>query len=303
MLRRRTDLADEAKALFEESAEKTTELTGVRARQYGRRGCAVTAVDVLDCHGSRAIGKPVGHYRTVDLNGAARTAEEVFTGAVQCVAEELRRMLPERRADAPVLVAGLGNRDITPDAIGPKAVENILVTRHLTRSLPKEFAGFTPVCAMAAGVLGATGVESAEMIRGVAGRVKPAYVIVVDALVSRRMERLCATIQLSDTGLIPGSGIGNYRNALNEDTLNVPVLSVGVPTVIEAATLAADLLAESGADLGEEPFSARFDTSVIVTPKDIDCRVRELARMVGYGVNLALQPALTVEDITAFLSA
>lgn len=301
MLKKRTDLADEAKTLFEESAEKTTELSGVRARQYGRRGCEVTAVDVLDHQGSKAIGKPVGHYRTVDLNRQAQTVESFFPETVQCIAEELRRMLPERKDGAPVLVAGLGNRDITPDAIGPQTVENILVTRHLTQSLPKEFAAFTPVCAMAAGVLGATGVESAEMIRGVAGRVKPAYLIVIDALVSRRMERLCATVQLSDTGLIPGSGIGNYRSALNEDTLHVPVLSVGVPTVIEAATLAADLLEESGVDMGEEPFSARFDTSVIVTPKDIDSRVRELARIVGYSVNLALQPALTVDDITAFL--
>lgn len=299
MQMRRTDLADEAKALFEEQAEKTTQLQGVRAREYGRRGCSVTAVDVLDRAGSEAIGKPVGRYLTVDLKGTP--SETSFSDAAQCIAEELRRMLPRREGDAPVLVAGLGNRDITPDAIGPQAVENILITRHLTQSLPEQFGAFTPVCAVAAGVLGTTGVESAELIRGVAARVKPAFVIVVDALVSRRLDRVCATVQLSDTGLIPGSGIGNYRNALNEDTLQIPVLSVGVPTVIEAATLAADLLEESGAACAEPLPSARFDPGVIVTPKDIDSRVHELSRLIGYGINLALQPALTVEDVTAFL--
>ena len=299
MYQRRTDLADEAKELFEASAEKTTTLEGVRARQYGRRGCSVTAVDVLDHEGSRAIGKPMGRYLTVELR---RNQEpSYFPDTARCIAEELRRLMPRRTLDAPVLIAGLGNRDITPDAIGPQVTENILITRHLQQSLPELFSSFAPVCAISTGVLGTTGVESAEMIHGVVQRIRPAYLIVVDALVSRKMERLCATVQLSNTGLIPGSGVGNYRNALNEDTLHVPVLSVGVPTVIEAATLAADLLEESGAEIAEEPFSAKFDRSVIVTPKDIDSQVKELSRLIGYGINLALQPDLTVEDITAFL--
>lgn len=296
MLTKRTDLADEARELFAESAEKTTQLQGVRSRQYGRRGCAVTAVDILDGSGSRALGKPVGRYRTLDLS--AEAGEEPFAENARCIAEELRRLLPHREGDAPVLVAGLGNRAITPDAIGPQTVENILITRHLKQSLPGEFAAFAPVCAVEAGVLGTTGVESAEIVRGVAERVKPACVIVIDALVSRRMQRLCATVQLSDTGLVPGSGIGNHRAALNEDALHVPVLSVGVPTVIEGATLAADLLEEAGAEVDE---AALPDSSMIVTPKDIDERVRRLSRLVGCGINLALQEGLAVEDVLALM--
>ena len=297
---KRTDLADEAGELFARGAEKTTALPGVRARRYERRRCAVTAVQVLDARGSRAIGKPVGKYLTVALRSES-PADPCFSEEALCIAEELRRLLPPRGGSAPVLVAGLGNRAVTADNVGPAVVENLLITRHLEGSLPADFPPLAPVCAVAPGVLAATGVESAEVVRGVAARVRPACVIVVDALVARRLERVCRTVQLSDTGLVPGSGVGNHRAALNEDTLHVPVLAVGVPTVIEAATLAADLLEEGGAEEAEEPFSARFETPFIVTPKDIDTQVRELSRLVGYGINLALQPALKVEDITAFL--
>ena len=296
MLTKRTDLADEAKALFEQSAGKTTALQGVRAREYGRQDCRVTAVDVLTPQGGAALGKPVGRYRTMAVH-AGREAPERFSREARCIAEELRALLPPLAGDAPVLVAGLGNRRITPDAIGPQTVEHLLITRHLRGALGPQFPALTPVCALAAGVLGETGVESAELVRGVAARVQPACVIVVDALVARRMDRLCATVQLSDTGLVPGSGVGNHRSALNRETLGVPVLSVGVPTVIEAATLAADLLEEAEAPSD----AARFDRSVIVTPRDIDAQVQDLSRLVGYGINLALQSELGMADLAALL--
>lgn len=301
MLKKRTDLADEARELFAQSSEKTSALQGVRARTYERRGCAVTAVQVLDRQGSEAIGKPVGKYLTVDLQEEAGLSDPCLSQEALCIAEELRRLLPKLTKDTPVLVAGLGNRRITSDAVGPGVVENLLVTRHLKDTLGPDFPALTPVCAVAAGVLADTGVESAEVVRGVAERVKPACVIVVDALVSRRLGRVCQTVQLSDTGLVPGSGIGNHRSALNEDTLHMPVLAVGVPTVIQAATLAADLLEESGAEAAQEPFSARLADDIIVTPKDIDARIRHLSRLVGCGINLALQPALSPEDVAALL--
>lgn len=291
---KRTDLADEARELFEEQAGKTTQLQGVRARQYGRRGCAVTAVEILNAAGSAALGKPAGRYRTIDL--APGEGAETFAENARCLAEELRRLLPRRQGDAPVLVAGLGNRAVTPDAVGPWAAEQILVTRHLRRTLGAPFSAFAPVCALEPGVLGTTGMESAEIVQGVARRVQPACVIVIDALVSRRMQRLCATVQLSDTGLIPGSGIGNHRAALNEETLHVPVLAVGVPTVIEGATLAADLLEQAGAAAEE---SALPPVSLLVAPKDIDRRARRLARLTACGINLALQRELDVEDALA----
>ena len=294
---KRTDLADEAGELFARGAEKTTALPGVRARRYERRRCAVTAVQVLDARGSRAIGKPAGKYLTVALRSES-PADPCFSEEALCIAEELRRLLPPRGGSAPVLVAGLGNRAVTADNVGPAVVENLLITRHLEGSLPADFPPLAPVCAVAPGVLAATGVESAEVVRGVAARVRPACVIVVDALVARRLERVCRTVQLSDTGLVPGSGVGNHRAALNEDTLHVPVLAVGVPTVIEAATLAADLL-ESGRAAAPEAWAA--GENAVVTPKDIDGQIRRLGRLVGLGINLALQPALDAEDLAALL--
>ena len=193
MLTKRTDLALEARELFEESVGETTALQGVQAQEYGRRGCAVTAVDILNGQGSHALGKPVGRYLTVTLE-QENLSGKGFEDAARCIAEELRRLLPPLDGEKPVLVAGLGNRDVTPDALGPLAVDALLITRHLKESLPGEFAAFSPVCAMAPGVLGQTGVESAEVIRGVAERVKPCCVIVIDALMSRRLSRLCATV-------------------------------------------------------------------------------------------------------------
>ena len=297
MMTKRTDLALEARELFEESVGKTTALQGVQAQEYGRRGCTVTEVDILDGQGSRALGKPVGRYLTVALE-QNNLSGKGFEEAARCIAEELHRLLPPLDEEKPVLVAGLGNRDVTPDALGPLAVDALLITRHLKESLPGEFAALSPVCAIAPGVLGQTGVESAEVIRGVAERVKPCCVIVIDALMSRRLSRLCATVQLSDTGLIPGSGVGNHRCALNEDTLHVPVLSIGIPTVIDGATLAADLLEEAGA----EETAASLREGMIVTERSIDERIRRLARLTALGVNLALQSALDVEDVAAFLS-
>ncbi len=299
MLTKRTDLALEGKELFEESAGSITQMDGVRAKEYERRGYHVTAIDVLDGRGSKAIGKPMGKYVTIDLSG--EESGEAFEQKARCMAEELRKMLPCSLSEKSVLVAGLGNRSITPDAIGPQAIEQILITRHLKESLPEEFSIFSSVCAVAPGVLGTTGLESAEFVRGLVEKVKPSCLIVIDALVSRRMQRLCRTVQLSDTGLVPGSGIGNHRKALNEETLHLPVLSVGVPTVIDAATLAADLLEGSGVEDAESVLPSPLQSGVIVTTKEIDAQVRELSKLVAYGINLALHRSLTVEDITAFL--
>ena len=184
-------------------------------------------------------------------------------------------------------VVGLGNDAMTPDAVGAAALEHLLVTRHMVRSMPRQFGALTPVAALATGVLARTGVETLELIRGAADRLHPSVVIAIDALAARSRHRLCATVQLGDTGLIPGSGVGNHRKAVNARTLGVPVIALGVPTVIDGAALCG----------GEDaPPSGLF-----VTPQDIDRRVRELGRLIGYGVTLALQPGLTPEDAAALL--
>ena len=223
---------------------------------------------------------------------------DFFERAVRAVGSQLKELLPE---EGPVLIIGLGNEAMTPDAVGPLAADNILITRHLIAAMPKHFSGFRPVAVFRTGVLGTTGVESAEAVRGLVAEVKPALVIAIDALASRRCERVCTTVQLSDTGIIPGSGVGNHRAALNRETLGVPVLAVGIPTVVDAATLAADLLEESGVENIDSETLRGGKGDLMVTTRDIDQQVRDLSKVVGYGINWALQD-LEIEEMNALLS-
>ena len=190
---------------------------------------------------------------------------------------------------------------MTPDAVGPLAADSVLVTRHLIAAMPKHFSGFRPVAVFRTGVLGTTGVESAEAVRGLVAEVQPALVIAIDALASRRVGRVCTTIQLSDTGIIPGSGVGNHRAALNRETLGIPVFAIGIPTVVDAATLAADLLEASGITDSDAETLRSSQQNLMVTPRDIDAQVRDLSKVVGYGINWALQD-LDIEEINALLS-
>ena len=293
---RRTDLALEARELWQERAGETTKLSGVEAREGLREGLPVTTVRVLDGEGERELGKPRGAYVTLTLEGLERREEDIFNRAVRAVSGELFQLIRDVPPGGLVLVAGLGNRSITPDAVGPKVHEYTLVTRHLVQRLPEQFGTLRPVASLAAEVLGATGVESGEVVRAVCEKIRPACVIAVDALASRSVERLCRTVQLSDTGITPGSGVGNHRLGLSRETLGVPVVAIGVPTVVDAATLAADLLGT------REPPDLDRGRELLVTPKDIDSQVSDLAKVIGYGINLALQPGMGVEELELLLS-
>ena len=298
MFAKRTDLALEARELWQESAGKTTRLAGVKATKRKQEGYPVTRVDILDQRGEEALGKPRGTYLTVDLTTFWQRREDFFQRAVRAVGAPLKELVP---TEGPVLVVGLGNRAMTPDAVGPLAADHVLVTRHLISAMPRQFSGFRPVSVLRSGVLGTTGVESAEAVRGLASEVKPACVIAVDALASRRVGRVCAAVQLSDTGIIPGSGVGNHRHPLNAETLGVPVIAIGVPTVVDSATLAADLLEETGVtDYDEEKLRASRQ-NLMVTPRDIDQQVRDLGKVIGYGINWALQD-LDIDEMNALLS-
>ena len=270
----RTDLALESVQAACSGAEAGT-ISGVRSRERTREGYAVTDIRVEDEDGAQALGKPVGRYVTVDLGPYFRREADYFDRGVRCLAGELAALLPE----GPVLAAGLGNRAMTCDAEGPTSIDNLRVTRHMIRAMPRQFADFRPVAAVCPGVLARTGLEALELVRGAVERVRPAAVIAVDALAARDSARLCATVQLSDTGLVPGSGVGNRRSALDRGTLGVPVIAVGIPTVVDA-----------------DPRAGLF-----LTPRDIDQRIRELGRLLGYGITLALQPSLTAADVTALL--
>ena len=298
MFAKRTDLALEARELWQESAEKTTRLSGVKATKQRSEGYPVTRVDILDERGEKALGKPRGTYRTIDLTAFWQRKSDFFERAVRAVGGQLKELLP---GEGTVLVIGLGNGAMTPDAVGPLAADSVLVTRHLIAAMPRHFSGFRPVAVFLTGVLGTTGVESAEAVRGLVAQVEPSLVIAVDALASRRVGRVCTMVQLSDTGIIPGSGVGNHRSALNQETLGVPVFAIGVPTVVDSATLAADLLEESGIRDYDGEALQKSRQNLMVTPRDIDQQVRDLSKVVGYGINWALQD-LEIEEINALLS-
>ena len=289
MLSVRTDLAVEAHRLWQESAGKTTRLPGVKAREERVDGFKAEWVEILDDEGEKALGKKRGTYITMDIAALWKRDEGSMKRAAQALAALLAPMLP---GEGTILVAGLGNRALTADALGCSAVERLLVTRHLGKILPM----LRPVAAMAGGVLGQTGMEAAEWVRGITARVKPAAVVLVDALAAREVDRLCNSIQLTDTGLTPGSGVGNHRMALGEETVGVPVVAMGVPTVVEAGTLARDILAEAGLERAV-PDCLGGGRSFFVTPENIDLKIRELSRLVGYGISLAAQPGLAFEDL------
>ena len=299
MFQKRTDLALEARELWQETAEHGTQLSGVKVVKSRQEGYPVTQVEILDSRGESALGKPQGCYITLDFSSFWERRPNFFERAVRALGDRLKALIP---SDGPALIIGLGNAAMTPDAIGPLALESVLVTRHLIAAMPKQFSGFRPVAVFRTGVLGTTGFESAEAVQGLTEQVKPALIIAIDALASRRTGRVCTTIQLSDTGIIPGSGVGNHRMALNQETLGVPVYAIGVPTVVDAATLAADLLEDVG--IADEIDSDKLRESrqnFMVTPRDIDAQVRDLAKVIGYGINWALQD-LDIEDINALLN-
>ena len=217
----RTDLAEEAQALWRQSAGKTTQLEGVKARSWEEHGVERHQVQILNEQGEKALGKPRGTYETLWVPGDGRPTPE----AAEALGEAVRDLLDLRGGES-VLVVGLGNRAMTPDAVGPLSAGGILVTRHLRQHLPQIFAGVRPVSALVPGVLGTTGVESAEIVQSVVEATRPDRVVVVDALAAGSADRLCRVIQVTDAGIVPGSGVGNSRAAFSAETLGVPVVAV-----------------------------------------------------------------------------
>lgn len=289
---KRTDLALEARELWQEQAEKTTILSGVRAREQTSKGIHTTVVEVLNREGARSLGKPVGTYVTLELDEGLLREPEGFSRTAIRLGREVARLVPSRGG---VLVAGLGNSAVTPDALGPRTLEHLVVTRHLQSYMPQ----LRSVSAVSPGVLGTTGLESVEIIRGVVERSAPGCVVVVDALASRSLNRVCTTVQLTDTGITPGSGVGNRRAAFTRQTLGVPVVAVGVPTVVDARTLLLDILGQNGENT--EKIQDECHKNMVVMPKDIDARVGRMARLLGYGISLGLLRGLSPADVSCFV--
>lgn len=294
----RTDLAMEALELTERDGGPLHESQGVEREDVTIEGFAVTKIRIVNAQGARAVGKPCGDYATLRLDALLRRENDAFPRACTALAGLLSDLLAG--AEGPALVVGLGNRAITPDAVGPLTCEHVIATRHLVEHSPDYFASWRPVSAVAPGVLGQTGLETGELVQGVIEKTKPAVVLAVDALAAGRLSHLLRTIQVSDTGIVPGSGVGNARFALNRESLGVPVIAIGVPTVVDGATLAHEIVRQSGAAQCEALDDLR--TPVVVTTKDIDREVRDVSRVIGYAIDKALHGHLSIADIDQFLS-
>ncbi len=280
----RTDMAEELHDSLKEACDRSG---GIISELYAEDGVKVSRISVISSEGAEAIGKPCGTYITLTAEKNWHGDAAAVRGAAKCIAKYLRPLIPEK---GEVMVVGLGNRFITPDSLGPAVTDRIIVTRHLA-SL-SEFSLFRPVCAINAGVLGCTGIETAEIVKGVCGRVRPCAVIAIDSLASLSVSRLCRTFQISDTGIVPGAGAFNARRALDRETLGIPVIALGVPTVVDADTIVSDVLKRS---VGKREKSELSD--FLVTPKDIDALITKSARALSDGINMAIQGKLAEEDI------
>lgn len=280
----RTDLALERRELL-----KGENPPGVESKTYEKSEIVFTKIRITDESGAKSLGKPIGCYITAEIPSLMKTAI-LDEKPITAISDELRTLIPK---EGSVLVVGLGNNDITPDAIGPESVEMVLATRHITDELSKSIGlgNLRPVAGFIPGVLGKTGIETAESIKGLVNSVKPCAVIVIDALAARKLERLGNTIQMSDTGIVPGSGVGNARAAVNEETLGVPVISIGVPTVTDAETLVNDLTDDNA------QISRKENKEMIITPREIDLVVERASKIIAVSVNKALQPHLSVDEI------
>ena len=279
----RTDLA------VEQLEQGTNGVSGTCLHRYCREGYPVTEAEILTEEAAGFLKKPQGRYLTLELTPFEKWTEN-FEGEASALASCLREFLPERGT---VLVAGLGNETITPDAIGPRTAGKILATRHVVSDENTVLSALSlrPTVVLAPGVLGQTGVETAELVGSVCGLIHPSAVIAVDALAAGSVRRLGATVQLTDTGVCPGSGIGNRRAALNRETLGVPVIAVGVPTVADAVSITL----RNG-----EPEENGLEDCVI-TPRGIDLIIERAASLLSLAINMALQPSLTSEEIKGLL--
>lgn len=281
-----TDLASE---VYE---QQSTALSGVSYTDYESHGMHITDLRVTDAQGERALGRPIGSYITIDCGRLWEADEQTVAQATDLIADNLNDLMHSscKKLES-VLVCGLGNRMITPDAIGPLVVDSVTVTRHIREEDPALHAalGAYDVSALAAGVVGQTGVETAELLRGVVRTVRPSLIIAVDALAARRTNRLATTVQMSDTGIRPGSGIGQKRREISRDTMGVPVIALGVPTVISCATMVADALEDAGTKPeGKLAQAIEEGRGLFVSFNESDLIVRTMADVIARAIDRTL---------------
>ena len=306
----RTDLAIEAHEMCSKEKAEENHLDGIDVAEYKNGDVFITKISVTNEKGSEILGKPLGSYITLEIPNL-KYSDEAYQSACQEIANQLKNLVNITNSTK-TLVVGLGNEAITPDALGPRAVSNLVVTNHIKQG--RDFLGesFSRVCALTPGVLGTTGIETIDIIKGVVEKTKPELVIAIDALASRSMDRISNTVQISDSGINPGSGVENRREGINEEALGVKVIAIGVPTVVDAATVASDSIDavlsrenENFKEIGYEKIYSMLSKSVgnmMVTPKDIDSVIEKASKTVANGINLALHKDLTLSEIESYIS-
>lgn len=320
----RTDLALEAHELFMEAAE---EIAGIELSDRSEGEIHITHVAVKDKEASQKIGKPIGNYVTLELPDLRYIDKNLYETACKKISAEIGELLKGIDPKRPILIIGLGNRSITSDSLGPAVIDRLMITRHLFHYAPEAVSdNLGSVCAIAPGVLGVTGIETGEIIAGVCEKVHPCAVICVDALAARNIDRVTRTIQICDTGINPGAGVGNNRKEISQNTLGVSVIAVGVPTVVDAATITDDtlnlvidnLLSQNDDNTAffkmlkglnpEDRFGlikesvSKSMPNFMTTPKEIDILIDKTAEVVANGINFALHKDITFEDIDIYVS-
>ncbi|KXG43163.1 GPR endopeptidase [Tepidibacillus decaturensis] len=334
----RTDLALESHLMAVE--QQGNIISGVEVDEQQLEGIHITKLYISTDEGARTLNKRKGNYLTFEAPGLKNHDSALQDEMTNVFAKEFKQYLQQLQIadNAKVLVIGLGNWNVTPDAVGPMVVENLLITRHLFELMPDQVEeGFRPVSALAPGVLGITGIETSEIVQGVVERSCPDLVIAIDALASRSLERVNSTIQVADTGIAPGSGIGNKRKALDKETLGVPVIAIGVPTVVDAVSITSDTIDYILKYMGNQmdirnPFGkpsknpkhrekflgligtleerekrqlihevlAPLGHNLIVTPKEVDTFIEDMANIIASGLNMALHHAVNDGNIESY---
>lgn len=324
MISIRTDLAVEAKEMYEKESKKKIPGVDINEKMHG--DIKVTCVNIKEDIAEQVMGKPKGKYITLDMPKLTYYDSDTMDEVSEVLSTELSSLI-NLQESMTALVVGLGNINVTPDALGPKVVGKLMITRHLKQLVPDSIdEGIRPVCAISPGVLGTTGMETGEIIKGVVNKIKPNLIICIDALASRKMDRVNTTIQIGTTGISPGAGIGNKRMEISEKTLGIPVIAIGVPTVVDAATMTndtLDLLLDqfiSQSKQGTEFYNMLkavdrdekenlikevlnpYVGNLVVTPKEVDMIIDSISKVVANGINIALQPALDLEDINRYIN-
>lgn len=307
----RTDLASERRDIYQKLNNMDGKLDGIESESSQiSQNVKVERVKITNKKGEEAIGKPIGTYITIDIKNLKIIQEEDLQQSANALSNELKPILEKHiKKEDEVLVVGLGNIYVTPDSLGPKVVNEIEVTRHVINYMPQYVKeGTRKISAIAPGVLGTTGIETLEILKGIVENVKPKLIVAIDALASRSIERISSSVQISDTGIVPGAGVGNKRNELSINTLGIPVIAIGIPTVVETAVLVNDSLdlfiqklqdkAKSNDYLNKLKEDDNYgeikealipnNYNLIVTPKEIDDLIENMKEVVARGINMSL---------------